>query len=394
MLPYQGQLLKKALAAVVIIVVLVAAAFTGILLSQKLSPSKAAGVYVGVAYCGNTVADGKTMIDKVKGYTNLFVLQSGLLQRDLDSVNELGDYAVANDMYFLPYFGQVTLTLTGWLQEAKQKWGDHLLGVYYTDEPAGRMMDGYREFKDATTGDTITKTTYGDIVVTKPNGIVINYQLNGIIRLDEPAPSGSNDVMSEEVFYPDGTIQVIKPAPNGFSYHSYQELLEIKPFTTLDETAERFIARDKTNIDTLKTNGTQVFTSDYALYWFDYLAGYDVVLGQVGWNLSLNQQVGFMRGAGNMLNKDWGVIVAWKYQQTPYLASGTEIFDQLKTTYECGAKYFVLFDYYFEDDPNPYGTLKDEHFEALRSFWNDVVTSPTDTWNSVKADSVLVFPQN
>jgi hypothetical protein len=45
------------------------------------------------------------LIDKVKGYTNLFVLQCGQLQRSLESVDELGDYAVSSGLYFLPYFG-------------------------------------------------------------------------------------------------------------------------------------------------------------------------------------------------------------------------------------------------------------------------------------------------
>ena len=181
------------------------------------------------------------MIDKVKGYTNLFVLQSGLLQRDLASVDELGDYAVAAGMYFLPYFGQVQSSLLQWFETAKQKWGAHLLGVYYSDEPGGKMLDGYVEFKDAVTGDTITKTTYGDIVVQKSNGIVINYELGGIIHLYQPPAQDSNaDIVSEETFYPNGTIQVVKPAAEGFSFNSYQELMDIKPFTTLNETAQRF----------------------------------------------------------------------------------------------------------------------------------------------------------
>jgi len=140
--------------------------------------------YVGIAYCGDTVAQGKLLIDKVKGYTNLFILQSGLLQRDLGSVNELGDYAVDSGMYFLPYFGNfIQSSFSVWLESAKAKWGDHLLGIYYGDETGGKMLDDYVEYKDTATGDSITKTKYGDVVVQQNNGVIINYQLDGAIRL-------------------------------------------------------------------------------------------------------------------------------------------------------------------------------------------------------------------
>jgi hypothetical protein len=389
--------MKRAFTAIVVIVIVLVALFAGFLLSRNDS-SKESGsptAYVGVAYCGNSVSDGKMMIDKVKGYTNLFVLQSGLLQRDLASVDELGDYAVAAGMYFLPYFGLVQPSLTQWFATAKQKWGAHLLGVYYGDEPGGKMLDGYVEFKDTATGDTITKTTYGDIVVQKTNGVVINYELGGIIHLYQPPPEGSNsDINSEETFYPNGTIQVIKPDVRGFSFKSYQELMDVKPFKDLNETAQRFLARDKDNMDILKNNSITTFTSDYALYWFDYLAGYDVVLGQVGWNLTFNEQIALMRGAATLQNKSWGVVITWKYQQPPYLDNGTEILNQMRTAYQCGAKYVILFDYYDESDSNPYGTLKEEHFQALESFWHDVVKNPQVIQGSIKADSVLVLPKN
>ena len=386
--------MKRAFTAIALILVIAVAMFIGILLARNDSPkdSENPQAYVGVAYCGNSVAQGKQMIDKVKGYTNLFVLQSGLLERDFTSVDELGDYAVAAGMYFLPYFGTfVQSSFSVWLETAKQKWGTHLLGVYYADEPGGKMLDGNVEFKDAVTGDTITKTTYGDIAVQKSNGIVINYQLGGTIHLYEP---NSNSDMSEETFYPNGTIQVVKSAATSFSFSSYQELLDIKPFTDLNDTAQRFNDRDKNNIEFLKANSTKVFTSDYALYWFDYLSGYDVVLSQVGWNLTLNQQIALMRGAANLQNKSWGIVITWKYQQPPYLANGSEILSQMRTAYECGAKYFVLFDYYVDSNNSVYGTMTEDHFQALKSFWNDVVNDPQVVQGSIKADSVLVLPQN
>jgi hypothetical protein len=113
----------------------------------------------------------------------------------------------------------------------------------------------------------------------------------------------------------------------------------------------------------------------------------------MGWNHTTAQQVALVRGAADMHNKDWGVVVTWKYTRFPYLDNGTEILNQLTTAYECGAKYFVLFNYY-EPDSGPYGTMQDEHYEALETFWNTVVTNPEVEYISITADSVLVLPEN
>jgi hypothetical protein len=238
-----------------------------------------------------------------------------------------------------------------------------------------------------------TFLSYGDIVVQKTNGVVINYELGGIIHLYELVlGNASSDIDNEATFYPNCTINVVKLAPNGFSFKSYQELMDVRPFQDINDTPQRFIDRDKSNLDFLN-NSTKVFTSDYGLYWFDYLSGYDVVLGQVGWNISLNQQIALMRGAATMQNKSWGVVITWKYQQPPYLDNGTEILNQLRTAYESGAKYLVLFNYYDSDNAT-YGTMKDEHFQALESFWSNVIKNSGEIQGSIKANSVLVLPKN
>ncbi|MCW4034849.1 MAG: hypothetical protein NWF03_05745, partial [Candidatus Bathyarchaeota archaeon] len=144
------------LAVIIIASVLLGAFFANYSFNQKET------VYVGITYCGNSVENAKLLIDKVKGYTNLFVLQSGILQRNLESVDELGDYAVSEGLYFLPYFGHyMEETFSPWLESAKQKWGTKFLGVYYGDEPAGKMLDDYVEFRNETTGESIVKTRYG-----------------------------------------------------------------------------------------------------------------------------------------------------------------------------------------------------------------------------------------
>ncbi len=165
--------------AIALIAIVIIALFAVVFTENNPSASSqnSPKAYVGVTYCGDSVAQGEQLIDKVKGYTNLFVLQSGVLEQDFKSVNELGDYAVAAGMYFLPYFGvYVPAAFSAWLISAKERWGNHLLGVYYGDEPGGKMLDDYVYFNDSATGATITKTIYGDIVVQEPDGIVIQYE--------------------------------------------------------------------------------------------------------------------------------------------------------------------------------------------------------------------------
>ena len=382
-------MMKKLLAASAILIIALSTAL--VIAYEAFQNAETPEVYVGVSYGGNSVEEGKQLIDKVKGYTNLFVLQSGLLQRNLDSVDELGDYAVSSGMYFLPYFGNyIEATMSAWLENAKQEWGNRFLGVYYSDEQGGKMLDDDVKFTDEATGDTIPKTKYGDMVVKKSGDVVIHYEFNGIIHLSEPDENGESTT-AYSTFYPNGTkTGEFADEP---SFTTYAELLSVKPFKDSDETAERFVAREQDKIKYLKNNSVTVFTSDYALYWWDYLSGYDVVLAHVGWNITLTQQIAFARGAAKLQSKDWGVVITWKYNNPPYLDTGQEILSQMQTAYECGAKYLVLFNYYL-DNGNSYGTMQDEHFQALENFWNNVVKNRHVTHGSTKADTVLILPQN
>jgi hypothetical protein len=249
------------------------------------------------------------------------------------------------------------------------------------------------------------KTRYGDVVLEKSDGVVIHYEIGGIIHLFLPKSlkslNNTDEVMKEVYvsFYPDGLIEiegyesssVIIDSIDFPSYATYEKLLEMKPLDNFDEAASQFTTRDQYNINYL-SDLTTVFTSDYALYWFDYLSGYDVILAQIGWNLTESQQIALVRGAATAQNKDWGIIITWKYSSKPFLDTGVEIFLQMKNAYECGAKYFVLFNYY--DSNNPLGTLKAEHLDAMEDFWNNVVNDRDVVHGSIKADAVLILPRN
>jgi hypothetical protein len=135
-----------------------------------------------------------------------------------------------------------------------------------------------------------------------------------------------------------------------------------------------------------------VFTADYGLYWWDYQGGYDMVLAELAWNHSDVQQIAQIRGAANAVNKPWGTIITWKYTHPPFLASGEEIYNQMKTSYETGAQYILIFNY-SEDPKNP-NTLQEEHFLALEQFWNNIVQNPEVIHGSIKTEAALVLPSN
>jgi hypothetical protein len=132
------------------------------------------------------------------------------------------------------------------------------------------------------------------------------------------------------------------------------------------------------------------FCSDYALYWFDYKASYDVILAQVGWNNTLAQEIALVRGAATFQNRDWGVMITWRYSQAPYLDSGENIYEQLRDSYAAGAKYISIFNYPYNN--SAYGIMDDTHFNALQRLWNDVDQHKITQKPLAKA--VLILPKN
>ena len=157
--------------------------------------------------------------------------------------------------------------------------------------------------------------------------------------------------------------------------------------------ANQFVDRLKESFVFMNYSGFDdrlLFTSDYVLYWFDYLMGYDVVLTQFGWNYSRQLNVALCRGAATVLDKEWGAIISWTYDQPPYIGSGSELYEDLVLAYENGAKYIVVFD---SDKNYTQGILKDEHFEALRDFKQYTVENPRG--NEYSKDKVaFVLPKD
>jgi hypothetical protein len=121
-----------------------------------------------------------------------------------------------------------------------------------------------------------------------------------------------------------------------------------------------------------------LFTSDYALYWFDYKASYDGVFAEFGWNYSRHINVALCRGAANVQNRAWGVMITWTYTPPPYnlesyLESGEELYADLVLAYENGAKYILVFD---TNANYTHSSLQPGHLGALKRFWQYATDNP------------------
>ena len=346
--------MKPVIILSLILISLIATASFLISYSTTINNEDATPFYIGVTFCGNTTAEAKLLIDKVKDYTNLFVLQSGPISNNETATNEISAYAVASGLNIIVNLG-VYRTFSRnwtwqlpWFETAKQRYGDRFLGAYYDDEPAGIQLD-YNWF---------------------------NFFLNYSSYFEgRPHISPLHQIFAD---LEDEMANVTMHEPKDYD-------AEAKWF--------QMILGNNSGHNSLKDAGIKTFTSDYVLYWFDYIGEYDVMLAQFGWNSSFIQDIALVRGAARMQNKPWGAIITWKYDEPPYLDSGEDIYKQMHTAYEAGAEYVIVFNYP-QIEGNPYGTLTDEHFEALKKIWSEVTQNPRNRRDASRAEAVLVLPRN
>ncbi|MCW4000883.1 MAG: hypothetical protein NWE93_11650 [Candidatus Bathyarchaeota archaeon] len=396
---------KIMLAAAIALLIIVAAA---LFVTTGLFNAEDDGFYVGVTFGGDQVSDAKQLIDKVKGYTNLFVLLSGEMQDNITAIDEVGDYAVNSGLHFIVYFGtDKAYLLKTWLEAYDGRWNQSFLGFYYGDELCGKMLDGERQFYgEPDKGESFMKYADGKIsgyqLITTSGTASLTYFPDGAINARNLSAPQSFDGETFATYYPNGTVtsttvtygEKSRTVPYGPNVpYTYEQLWSARPLQSSDEAAQKIVSSTNHILNSYPKANYTYLTSDYALHWFDYLGGYDAVLAQLGWNQTVEKDIGLVRGAANMQNRSWGTIITWKYTQAPYLAGGQEVYDQMRTSYECGAKYVVVFNY-AENMTGPYGTLQEEHFGALERFWRDVVQNPLVGYGSVKAEAAFVLPKN
>jgi len=135
-------------------------------------------------------------------------------------------------------------------------------------------------------------------------------------------------------------------------------------------------------------NEFQLFTSDYSLYWYDYAAGYDTVFAEFTMNYSQQLNLDLVRGAATSQNKDWGVMITWKYNTQPYMENGSELLNDMKLAYSNGAKYIIVFD---GDQNWTQNVLEPGQLDAIREFWQYAQETP-QTISPVSDRTAYVLP--
>ncbi len=354
---------KFLLPAILITILIVSILSLHVFLVAQNQPKVSGIPFVGIAFCGNNTQDAEALIDRSKTYTNLFILDTAKgnpISANQSQVEEICDYAVFRGLSVIVNLGFKDPWDDGklswfWQQQSldtvkanwTQRWGDKFLGVYYNDEPGGIQLDGsWTEFFQRFGGwlNRSNQSALKDLNVIHER--MLDSQENGT------KPPESYDL--EAHFY----VQHVIAEDEGFT--------------------------------ALKAAGIQTFTSDYGLYWFDYLGGYDVLFAEAGANCSLTQQIDLVKGAARLQNKPWGVMVTWKYYDRPYLGSGDEMYNQMMLGYQAGAKYIAIFNY--PTNVTAYGAMTDEHFLALERFWNDIHQKSFQDLSLPNA--ALVLPHN
>jgi len=352
---------KVHILSLILIIILLTASATLLVSYTQSSNQPQRPVYVGVAFGGNTTAQAKLLIDRTKSYTNLFILDSGInpISKNQSAVEEICDYAVNASLSIILNLGTYNRNDWAWriqfLNSSQEKYGDKFLGAYYDDEPGGIPLDW-----NWTKQFTENSTLFG----------------------------GANPLDLTHIHYELQMAELTGKQPQNYT-------LEAQWFNQLLE-------RNRGHND-LKRSNITTFTSDYALFWFDYLGGYKTLFAQLGWNQSDNLQIAYrnvnqqtalalLRGAATMQNKDWGTIITWKYTQPPYLDTADNVYNQMTTSFNAGAKYITIFDYPYNSTDNPYGVLTDDHFQVLEKFWNQVVTKSTP--NLAHAEAALILPKD
>jgi hypothetical protein len=298
--------------------------------NENKNEASAEEFFFGVSFGGDTISQAKSLIDKVKGYTNFFLINNWDISINETALNEISQYAIDADMSVMVYFDFIPYRtypwIDTWLSTAKERWGSKFLGVYLYDEPGGKQIDT-GQWRSGDTAETVFENVSD---------------------------------------YNDAANRFVNAIPSALSWQ---------------------FARNRS---------LPLFTSDYALYWFDYLAGYDAIFVELGWNHNRTQHIALNRGAANVQNRDWGAILVWNSRDPEdedkgIYKTGPEMLQDMIVAYSAGAKYVIVFNFPYDQ---PFGILEEEHFDAMETFWSMTRSPDQGSIEKVEAEVAFVLPKN
>ena len=270
-------------------------------------------VFVGIDVAYDDVAEIKLLVDEIKPYTNTIIIGSSGITFDMVKLDDVCQYVYDRGFYFMIF-------------------------AHPLDEP-DKLVIQCQWVLDA-------KPRWGEHFL-------------GLYAFDEPGGRQLDNA----------SYRIVSEGWIADNYKNWTEAADRYVNTA-------FIYLHHMIEDQMCGLDLTLFTSDYALYWFDYKAHYDVVFAEFGWNYSRTINVALDRGAANIQNRDWGVVITWEYTQPPYLESGEELYNDLVLAYESGAEYILVFD---TDENYTQSVLtKGEggHLDALKRFWQYATDNP------------------
>jgi hypothetical protein len=300
--------------------------------------------YFGVSLSSNRTDEAIALIDKVKDYTNFLLINSWEISINETALDEVCSYAFKNDLSFIVFFDFISLDFIAGTEHG-YPW--HHQWVYSAKDRWGDKF-------------------LGIYIYEEPGGKQLDTGLFDELDHDEFRSRMYENVTT----YSEAAEVFVSELPKSWSFHYLQ------------------------NIDVNR------YVSDYALYWFDYLAGYNTVFVELGWNQSTPKHIGLCRGAARIQEKDWGTIIVWKGvrdHENPNeggtYKSGPEMYQDMLDSYQAGANYVIIFNFPKDPPNNIYGILKEEHFKAMEQFWEYANTFPED-FGKIKGDIVYVLPKD
>jgi len=294
-----------------IVVLLALQVFAGSIFVADSNAQTTPNVYVGIDIAYGATEEAKAAIDRVSSFTNLVVFGSTQVTWFQDRVNETFQYAYDKGLSIISLRPSIPQ------------------GSYGDNAPLNE-----------TAWYEMAQNRWGD-------------RLLGFYILDEP---GGRQI--------DGKFEW---AWNNYTGQPSSYAQAASMFT---EGVSRFLGSQRPPL----MYPYKTFTSDYALYWYDYKAGYDVVFMEMGWNYSRQVDIALCRAAAEAQNKDWGAIITWSYTQAPWIESADQLYNDMLLAYDNGAKYIV-----FDSNEQGGSILTQTHYDAIQRFWNYAQSNPPKT---------------